>query len=291
MNYFTYLVFIGFVNLFRILPFRISYIISDVSFFIVYYLVGYRKKVVFKNLVISFPEKPEEEIRKIAKRFYQHLCDLSVEIFKSFTLKEKDAVKRYLMENPGLVDDLWRKGKSGICAGGHYGNWEWAGIASGMQIKHLPVGLYKPLSNKWIDSYIQKRRVKGRAKLVSITNTAAGFATDYGEPALFYMISDQSPSSPKVAYWINFLNQDTAVLHGIEKYARLYNLPVIFVAARKIKRGYYKVMFSIITDDPSKTKRGEITEKYMRALEDVIREKPEYYLWSHRRWKHKRVNN
>ena len=120
-------------------------------------------------------------------------------------------------------------------------------------------------------------------------DTAAVFATDYGEPAMFYMIADQSPSSPRIAYWVNFLNQDTPVIHGIEKYARLYNLPVVFVAARKIKRGYYAITFSLIVEDPSKTKRGEITEKYMKTLEDLIREKPEYYLWSHRRWKHKRI--
>ncbi|MCX6251508.1 MAG: lysophospholipid acyltransferase family protein [Bacteroidetes bacterium] len=289
MNYFTYLVFVGFITIFRILPFSLLYIISDLLYFIVYHLVGYRKKVVFGNLRNSFPEKSEEEIRKIAKGFYHHLCDLFVESIKSFTMKEADVVERYIIGDTGNIDDFQRQGKNAICAGGHYGNWEWSGIATGSQMLYLPVGFYKPLSNKWIDAYIRKRRVKGRARLVSITNTAAVFAASYGEPAFFYMIADQSPSSPRVAYWVNFLNQDTAVLHGIEKYARLLNLPVVFVASRKIRRGYYKVTFTLIVEDPSKTKRGEITEKYMRALEDLIREKPEFYLWSHKRWKHKRI--
>jgi len=204
---------------------------------------------------------------------------------KAFSMKEVEVVKRYKYENTEFLDQLYREGKSVIGVGGHYNNWEWAGIASGTQLMHRPVGFYKPLSNKLVDAYVQKTRVRGRSLLASITNTSAVFSKDYGEPAIFYMVADQSPSSARLAYWMMFLNQDTAVLHGPEKYARLHNLPVVFACPQKIKRGYYKLKFFMLVEDPSKTTPGEITKSYMSTLEKIIQENPEYYLWSHRRWK------
>ena len=147
---------------------------------------------------------------------------------------------------------------------------------------------YKPLSNKYIDQYIQKTRVQGRAKLASIIKTAETFKTDWGEPAAFYMVADQSPSSVRLAYWVNFMNQDTAVLHGPEKYARVHDYPVVFASVKKIKRGFYTVDFKLLEANPVQTKTGEITGRFMKKLEEIINENPEYYLWSHRRWKLKR---
>jgi KDO2-lipid IV(A) lauroyltransferase len=290
MKFLTYLLFKFNIFLFSIIPFRVLYFFSDGIYFLLYGLVGYRKKVVFNNLRNSFPEKSEKEIKIIARKFYHHLCDILVESMKAFSMKEEDVVKRYEYENTGFLDELYQQGKSVICLGAHYNNWEWAGIASGTQIKHLPVGFYKPLTNKLVDDYVQKTRVRGRSLLVSISNTFAVFNKDYGEPAIFYMVADQSPSSVRLAYWVKFLNRDTAVLHGPEKYARLLNLPVVYACPRKIKRGHYKVKFVMLVEDPSKTKTGEITRIYMNTLEKIIREKPEYYLWSHRRWKHRREN-
>jgi KDO2-lipid IV(A) lauroyltransferase len=288
MNTISYIAFRSFVFLFRIIPFRILFVLSDGICFLIYHLIGYRKAVIFRNLRNSFPEKSEDEIRKMAGKFYHHLCDMLVESMKAFSVKEEEVVERYKFEDTGFLDALCKQGKSVIVVAGHYGNWEWAGIASGSQMKHLPVGFYKPLTNKKVDDYVQRTRVQGRSKLVSITNTAAVFKTDYGEPAAFYMVADQSPSSVRLAYWLTFLGQDTAVLHGPEKYARIHNFPVVFAYSKKVSRGKYRVRFSMLVEDPSKTKMGEITEKYMRALENAILEEPEYYLWSHRRWKLKR---
>jgi KDO2-lipid IV(A) lauroyltransferase len=288
MKILTYLFFRSFIFLFRIIPFRVLYVFSDGIFFLVHSLLGYRRKIVYQNLRNSFPEKSETEIKRIAGRFYHHLCDLLVESMKAFSMKEEEVVERYKYENMEFLDDLYRQGKSAICVGGHYNNWEWTGIASGTQLKHRPVGFYKPLSNQKVDAFVRRTRVKGRSLLVPITNTTAVFLEDYGEPALFYMVADQSPSSVRLAYWMQFLNQDTAVLHGPEKYARLHNLPVVFVFPQKVKRGYYKVRFSMLVEDPSKTAPGEIIRLYMNALEKIIQEAPEYYLWSHRRWKLKR---
>lgn len=288
MNFLIYLLFRSFISLFRIIPFRLLYVFSDGIYFLVYSLFGYRKKVVIYNLRNSFPEKSQEEIRILTRKFYHYLCDILVESMKAFTMKESEVVRRYEFENTGFLDDFYKEGRSAICVGGHYGNWEWAGIASGSQLKHVPVGFYKPLSHKKIDEFVRKTRVRGRSLLVSITNTTAVFLHDYGEPAIFYMVADQSPSSVRLAHWIQFMNQDTAVLHGPEKYARIHNLPVVFAHPKKIKRGYYKVIFIPLVDDPSKTAPGEITRIYMNTLERIIRENPEYYLWSHRRWKLKR---
>ncbi|MCX6307185.1 MAG: lysophospholipid acyltransferase family protein [Bacteroidetes bacterium] len=288
MNYFTYLVFRGFIFLFRFVPFRILFGFSDVVFYIVYYLAGYRKNVVFENLRNSFPEKSELEIEKVAKGFYHHFTDMLVESLKAFTMTEEAIIKRYKFENTSSPDGFYREGRPVICVAGHYGNWEWAGIAAGRQMLHKPVGFYKPLSNKFIDRYIQRTRVQGRSKLASITKTAETFKTDWGEPAAFYMVADQSPSSPRLAYWVNFMNQDTAALHGPEKYARIYNFPVVFASVKKIRRGYYSVDFKLLEAEPNQTKTGDITGRFMKMLENVINENPEYYLWSHRRWKLKR---
>ncbi|MCX6243273.1 MAG: lysophospholipid acyltransferase family protein [Bacteroidetes bacterium] len=288
MDTISYIVFRFFIFLFRIIPFSVLFIFSDGICFLMYRVIGYRKAVIFQNLRNSFPGKSETEIRKMAGKFYHHLCDMLVESMKAFSMKEEEVVKRYQFEDTGFLDELYRQGRPAIVVAGHYGNWEWAGVASGTQMKHVPVGFYKPLSNKKVDAYVQRTRVQGRSKLVSITNTAAVFNTDYGEPAAFYMVADQSPSSVRLAYWLNFLGQDTAVLHGPEKYARIHNFPVVFAFSRKVSRGKYRVRFSMLVEDPSTTKMGEITEKYMRALEKVILEEPEYYLWSHKRWKLKR---
>jgi Kdo2-lipid IVA lauroyltransferase/acyltransferase len=288
MDTLTYLLFRCFVFFFRILPFGVLFVISDGVCFAIRHVIRYRKAVIYENLRNSFPEKSEKEIRIIAGKFYHHLCDMLVESMKAFSMKEAEVVKRYKFVDTGFLEEIHRQGRSVICAAGHYNNWEWAGVAAGSQLKHLPVGFYKPLTNKKVDAYVQKTRVKGRSRLVSIINTAAVFNADYGEPAIFYMVADQSPSTVKLAYWLEFLGQDTAVLHGPEKYARVHNLPVVFATAKKIKRGYYTVSFTMLVEDPSATHTGEITAKYMTALEQVIREEPEYYLWSHKRWKLKR---
>ncbi len=288
MNYLTYLVFRGFIFLFRFIPFRLVYGFADIIFCIVYYLAGYRKKVVFENLKHSFPGKSEKEINRIAKGFYHHFADMLVESLKAFTMTEDAVIRRYKFINTTFPDDFYKQGKQIICVAGHYGNWEWAGIAAGKQMLHKPVGFYKPLSNKYIDQYIQKTRVQGRAKLASIVKTAETFKTDWGEPAAFYMVADQSPSSVRLAYWVNFMNQDTAVLHGPEKYARVHDYPVVFASVKKIKRGFYTVDFKLLEANPVQTKTGEITGRFMKKLEEIINENPEYYLWSHRRWKLKR---
>ncbi len=288
MNYLIYLLFRCFLFLFRLAPLSILYGFADFLCFVLYHVAGYRKQVVLTNLRNSFPGKTEQQIRMVARGFYQHLGDMLVESIKGFTLNEHQVSGRYRFENAALLDDLYRKGRPVIIVAGHYGNWEWAGIAAGTQMLHKPVGFYKPLSNRYIDDYIRRSRVQGRSLLAPITDTRGTFTVDYGEPAAFYMVADQSPSSPRLAHWVTFLGQDTAALHGPEKYARLYDLPVIFAWTEKIRRGWYTIHFEMLEPNPSQTRTGEITSRFMKRLEEIICRQPEFYLWSHRRWKLKR---
>ena len=288
MDRLVYWIFRAFVALFSVIPFRVLYWISDFLFFIIYHVAGYRTKVVSDNLRNSFPEKDEKWIQITTRAFYHHLVDILMESLKSFTMQEEALVKRFRMKPSDFLEKVYKEGKSVIVVAGHYNNWEWPGIAAGSQMFHKPVGFYKPMNNPFVDAFVRKTRVKGRSALVSINDTIAVFKTDWLEPAAFYMIADQSPSSIRLAYWVNFLNQDTPVLHGPEKYARVYNMPVVYTAIRKVRRGFYESEFLVLCEDPSKTKTGEITSKFMNMLEESIRENPQYYLWSHRRWKHKR---
>ena len=274
-----------FVFLFGLLPFWLIYGLSDLIYFLVFYVIRYRKKVVFKNLANSFPDKGKTEIARIAKQFYHHFCDIFLESLKSFSMSEKDVCNHYRFINPELVNAFYDQGRHVIIIAGHYNNWEWAGIAAGSQMKHIPIGFYKPLSNKEIDNYLQKTRVKGRSILASITKTSETFQVFRDEPVAFYMIADQRPASARLAYWMKFLNQDTPVLHGPEKYARIHDYPVFYSNVQKVRRGFYQLEFILIEADPANSRIGEIAIKFMNTLEQKITEHPQYYLWTHNRWK------
>jgi len=285
VDYLVYLLFRAFVGLFRIMPFRLAYVFSDLLYLVGHSIAGYRKQVVMTNLRNSLPGKTDAEYKAIAKGFYHHFCDMIVESLKSFTMTEAAIVERYRYIRKAELEQVYKEGRGVICVAGHYANWEWAGIASGTQLLHKPVGFYKPLSNKYIDSYTQRTRVQGRSALVSINDTRAVFEKDWGEPPIFYMIADQSPPTARLAHWVPFLNQDTAVLHGPEKYARVLNLPVFYAWIKPVKRGYYTVDFIPLFMEPKNTKTTEITAAFMKILEEQIIDDPRYYLWSHRRWK------
>jgi Kdo2-lipid IVA lauroyltransferase/acyltransferase len=289
MKRLTYLLFLFFIYTFSLTPFWALYLFSDYILFpFFYYIYRYRRNVVIENLTKSFPGKSEEEIRVIAKAYYHHFCDILVEGVKAFSMTRRQVVERYTMINPGFLQAFYDKGQSVIAVLGHYNNWEWGSIAAGLQLRHTPVALYKPLSNDLIDGYIERTRAKTGTILESIYHTTLSFAKYINDPALFLMVADQSPAKAEKSIWVNFLNQDTAVLHGAEKHAILSNIPVVYVSIRKVKRGFYTAEMSLLVEDPSQSGPGEITEKFMKALEQQIIEKPEYWLWSHKRWKYKR---
>jgi len=269
----------------KITPFWLIYIFSDILAFILYHLIGYRKKIVFENLKNSFPEKSEKQIIEIAKKFYKHLIDITLESLKGFTYPIEKLIKRCYIIDDKIYKNYFNNNQSIIAALGHYGNWEWSNIVTSKFLKHLTVVLYKPLSNKYIDAYIKKSRSINKSNLVPITLTKKAFVNDLNNPFCVYMVADQNPFKRNSALWINFLNQKTACLAGVENYAKIFNLPVIFVNIKKVKRGCYETVTSVICENPKESPKGEITKLYMKKLEETIIEAPEFYLWSHRRWK------
>ena len=270
------------------LPYNILYFISDVLCLILYYVIGYRKKVILSNIQNSFPEKSTEEQMEIMRSFYSHFVDIIVESIKGFTITENQIRQRFKVRNPEILDQFFKDEINLIMAGGHYNNWEYFALGIGLHIKHIPVGIYKPLSNKFFGEKMKKTRQRFGLKLLSMKETKEGFKKGFGKPDVIIFAFDQSPSNAKNSYWMRFLNQDTAVLFGVEKYAKEYNRPVIFCTIHKTKRGHYECEFQIMSEDSNNLPYGKITEMNTLQLEKDILEKPEFWLWSHRRWKLKR---
>ena len=284
----TYLLFRLFVFIFWITPFWLLYLQSGIVYFLMYYVFGYRKKVVWNNLKKTFPEKSESELKKITKGFYKNLSDITVESIKGLSMSKKTLLKRYKVLNPEILDKYYNQNKSVIAVASHYANWEWGVLCLSLQFKHKSVGLYKPLSNKYIDNSMKESRAAWGMNLLSIYETSKYIEIKNTEPSIYFMVSDQSPSIVEKAYWINFLNQDTACLHGVENYAKKFDLPVVYGHVNRVKRGYYELSVSLVESNPKETAEGEITKAYMKILEDYILNKPENWLWSHNRWKGKR---
>lgn len=276
------------ILLVRLMPFKVMYIFSDLIYFLIYHIIGYRRKVVSSNLRSSFPEKNDKEIITLTRKFYHHLCDISLESIKGFTMSPNELVRRHHILNPELANYFYDKGISVVTVPGHYNNWEWGSLSPGLQIKFPIVGFYKPMSNKRVDAYAKRHRAKFNTTLASIKETALTFEKLSSSLHAFIMAADQSPSNLKECYWIDFLHHDTAWLHGPEKYSRKYNLPVIYVDIQKVKRGFYDLTLVTLTENPSSLPDGEITRLYVQQLEKSIKQEPAYWLWSHRRWKHAR---
>lgn len=289
MQLLLYFIFLFFTGLFYITPFWLLYRISDILYFLMFYVFKYRKKVVLKNLSNSFSHKSKEEIDEISKGFYKNLCDILLEGIKGFSMSKASIIKRHKVLHPEIINEYYHQGKSVIVLTAHYTNWEWGAYSGGLQVLHPNIAFYKPLTNVYIDKYMQKRRAKCNTRLVPIYVTAKSFEENKNQVCAYLMAADQSPSNVKKAYWILFLNQDTACLHGPEKYAKMLNLPVLYLDIQRVRRGFYELETSILTEQPLEQKESGITEMYMRKLESIILAKPENWLWSHKRWKKTRI--
>jgi KDO2-lipid IV(A) lauroyltransferase len=244
--------------------------------------------VIRQNIARSFPDLSKAEQEKIVKGFYRHFCDILVEAIKGFTISKKSLMKRYVCKNPEILKELYDKGQDVIAVGAHYANWEWGILAAPMQVQHKFYAFYTPLRNKSIDRFLRNNRSRWGSELLSIGEVKKAFNAADEKPVIYFFGADQSPSNVKSSHWMEFLNQDTPCMKGPEFFARHYDLPVLYFDVQRIRKGYYVAEIKILESYPAKTSKGEITEKYMRTLEQIIRNKPENYLWSHRRWKHSR---
>lgn len=294
----VYYFFLSIVRLISLLPFNVLYIFSDILFLVIYYIAGYRKKVVMNNLKNAFPEKSGKEIELIAQKFYKNFCDLIIEIIKSLTISEKQLRKRFRFINREILDEFYHQNKSVIAVQGHCFNWEWTIMMGQKQGEHKRYVVYKPLSNKFFDKVILDLRSRFETEMILMYKTSDLIEKNETllrsskkdtMPSCYQFGADQTPMKHKAEYWTNFLNQDTPVFLGAEKIAKEWNIPVVFLNVQKVKRGYYEVEFIKLFDNPNETSQYEITEKHVRVLEEIITAKPENWLWSHRRWKHKRT--
>ncbi len=266
----------------------VLYLKSDVLFLIIYYLVGYRKKVVFDNLQKAFPEKPDKEIKAIAKRFFRHLCDITLESIKLKTFSVDRMKKRLVVSNPELVNRYYEQGKSVLILTMHYNNWEWQVILQ-QYLKHKVFLVYNPARNLTFDSYINKMRERFGSELVSTKKILKRVlkAQKDNELTLTWLCADQRPKR-NTDFWITFLNREAGFFPGPENLARHTNQVILYEHVEKIRRGYYQATFEVLTEDPSKIPPNGILKMYVNKIESIIKEKPEYYLWSHKRWKNKK---
>lgn len=274
-----------------LLPLRVLYVFSDFLFLLLYYFPGYRRKIVQTNLRNAFPEKSEVELKTIERKFYRHLADLFVEILKLTHLSDKEHLRRCRIENPELLEKLYSEGRDAVAIVGHYGNWEYLTIIS-LVTRFTCLTVYKPLKNKHFDRFMNRLRTKQKmllSPMSQVMRDVIKLRSD-GKRVLVSLLADQTPARDEIHYWTTFLNQETPVYLGAEKIASKYDMAVVFFNHQKIRRGYYNVKFELLFEHTKGLPEHVITETHVKRLEELIREKPEYWLWSHRRWKYKRTN-
>ena len=285
---FMYYIFYGFVWLIAWLPLRVLYLLSDFCYLILYYLVGYRKKVTRANLKNSFPDKTKKEQRKIERRFYRYFCDLFVETLKLMHISPKQMNRRMVYINSEIIAEQYAKGRSVMVMTSHYGNWEWTSSFSQFYPDKPVYQVYRRLKNQNFDKFMYSLRTGFGAKNIEKNETLRAMVhlKKDNKLCMFGMLSDQTPSRNNIHYWTKFLNQDTPVITGTEYLARKFDYPVVYISVTRQKRGYYRCEFIPITLEPKDTTDFEITERYTRMLESAIEKAPEYWLWTHKRWKH-----
>ena len=269
-------------------PMRLLFLISDFIYFILYYIVGYRKKVVRNNLKLSFPEKSDKELLELEKKTFQHFVDVFMEMVKSFSITEKEMTKRLSITNPELLDPYFEQGKSVIFLSGHYANWEWVSFIVERSLKYHMSVVYKKLRNKYYDQLIKKTRNKFGVTFVPtkefypqiLKNLKAGKVQAYG------FLADQSPKWANVKYWGSFMGIRVPVVIGPETIARKLDLPVFYFKTERVARGVYRSTFILLEENPKSAPLYQLTDKYVRELENQIRVAPEFYFWTHKRFKH-----
>ncbi len=270
------------------LPMRVLYWVSNFLYLLIYYVIGYRKKVVENNIKIVFPEKSDEEIKLISKKFFKHFTDVVVESVKLFSISENEIKKRYVYRNIDVINNLAEEGRSIVLQGAHHNNWEWI-VGLPLQAKIECYGTYKKLQNPYFEKVLKstRRRFGFDGIITSFFRKNVENRVNNNIQSLYVLFSDQSPSVHKTKYWTTFLNEFVPVHTGAEWLAKKHNLAVVNMSVTKVKRGYYEIDFDLITDTPLSFDDYKITDEYLKLVEKQISKQPENYLWSHKRFKHK----
>jgi len=288
MNLIAYLLIYPIIWLLSKLPFKLLYLFSDFVYVILFYIIGYRKKVVYNNLKLAFPTKSNKEILAIRRKFYHHLTDMFLEMIKTFSISENELKRRFQIEGIELIRKYEVENKDVILLISHYASWEWS-ISLNTQLKHKGVAVYKQVKNPYLDNLVKKIRAKYNTTLIPKKVFRRVVANYQKENILtiFGMVSDQSPQPKNAKLWMKFLGIQVPVFIGAEMLAKQYDKAVCYLKVTKIKRGYYKASIELIADKPSDFEDFKITEIYMRKLEQQIIDNPAYYFWTHKRFKHR----
>ena len=288
VNFIVYILVYPIIWLISMLPFRILYGISDVVYLLIYYVIGYRKKVVFNNLKLVFPEKSENEITEISKKFYHHFADVFIEMIKFFTVPKEKVFKRYKFTNIQLFEELYKDGKSVMLMGPHYANWEWI-MSLDAFVKYRGYAAFTKVANPYFNKKIIKSRARFGTHLIQTSKIIAEIKHNHKNniQAMYGLLSDQSPQLSKTFYWREFFGVKVPIHTGAEMLAKRFDMNMVYIETKKIKRGYYETSFSLITNEAQKFPDYELTDIFLEKVEKQVRTQPAYYFWTHKLFKHK----
>lgn len=282
-------IFYALVYLLTLLPLRVLYVLSDVLFPLVYYVVRYRRKVVRANLINSFPDKSPAEIKRIERKFYHFFTDMFIETMYRVNMSAEEVSRRITFENVELIHRIYAENKSAMLMMAHYGNWEWVSALSLHLPKKSPLfGVYKRLTNADFDAMTYKLRLKyqmGNIEMRDLFKTMLRMSKS-NELGVFAMVGDQSPKKDSIRFVTEFLSQPTAVIVGTEVLARKFNYPVLYLTITRPKRGYYHCKVELLAENSGELPEFALSGMYMNRLEEAIKQQPELWLWTHKRWKH-----
>ncbi|MFT5860360.1 MAG: KDO2-lipid IV(A) lauroyltransferase [Flavobacteriaceae bacterium] len=274
-----------FIIPFSYLPMGVLYLFTDFFYLLIITVAPYRKTVIRENLTRSFPNKSVKEIKKLQRKFYRHFTDILAEGIKNLTISERSLRKRFLVKNPELLQDLFDRNRNTLLVSGHFNNWEWFISAQPLLLPHASYGIGMPMTSKFWDKKINSRRERFGMNVIHSKNYKKTLKEAKETLNAVLVLSDQSPGDSSKSYWMNFMEQETAVLFGTEIMAHELDYSVVYFATRKVHRGHYELEFKMISDNPSSAQWGEITEAHTRLLEKEIVANPHQWLWSHKRWK------
>ncbi len=274
------------------LPWRLFYAFSTSIYLLTYYIIRYRRKTVKENLQLVFPEKSEKEIHSIRKKFYKHLCDMFLEMIKSISISNEEMMKRFKVTNLDKLHELEAKGESMMVFMAHYASYEWANVVD-IQTGIQAVGVYKRIENKYFDRLVRRIRARFGSRVVTTKNAMEEITKDQERDGVYMygLAADQSPKIYNAKYWTDFMGVKVPTFLGAEVLAKRLDLNVFYLKVEKLKRGYYEATFVSITDDPKSCEDYSIVKSYLRILEKQIHNKPQYYLWTHKRWKHRNAQS
>lgn len=290
MSFIAFILIYPILFLISILPFRLLYIFSDFVYVLIYYIIGYRKKVVRANIAMALPHLSEKERLIIEKKSYKHLCDMFLEMIKTMTISIKEIERRFVIKNLDEFLEIEKKNKSIALMCAHYASYEWVVSMNG-RVSFQGFAIYKKINNPYFDKLVKKIRSRFKAYLITTKETRGVIEQNEskGNHAIYGFASDQSPQVKPQTYWSKFMGIEVPVYVGAEVLSKKYNMNVVFLKVKKVKRGFYEADIELISDDVNAVPDYQITETFLRKVEKQIHEAPEFYLWTHKRWKHRRL--